>query len=220
MDFLCSGRLFGIRIFSMPSADSVYIGCDELDNLPAINRENWLWELEWLAKHLPNNATVLQVGCMDGTRILRLLEKRPDLKITGLDIDEPLLDRAREHFKTAGKSVPLIHANITTAEIQDTFDFVLCLNNTLGYIAENERALEQMKRYGKTTIVSVYGEAFDDDAAKEYFDTIGLQFDTVDGNTFRMKDFVQVRRFTKGDVRSWDGKITETPLGYLCDISA
>ena len=202
----------------MPSPHSVYIGCDDLENLPAINRENWLFELEWLAKHLPKKASVLQVGCMDGTRILRLLELRPDLSMTGLDIDDALIECARENFKAAKQTVPLILADITTTDCQEHFDVVLCLNNTLGYIAESDRALKQMKRLGDTVIVSVYGEAFTDQRAKEYFATIGLQYDAIVDNVFRMHDFAQVRRYTRNDVEGWNGKITETPLGYLCKI--
>ena len=83
----------------MTSAQEIYVHCDELDKIPALNKKNWLYEIELLKEELPLKATVLQVGCMDGTRIIALLKERPDLQIIGLDINKSLLDLAAQKFK-------------------------------------------------------------------------------------------------------------------------
>ncbi|EKD43737.1 MAG: hypothetical protein ACD_72C00152G0006 [uncultured bacterium] len=96
------------------------------------------------------------------------------------------------------------------------FDYVICLNNTLGYIPEYDKAIKNMRKLGKTVIVSVYGEKFDNDLAREYFDSIKLEIDHIDGDKFVMKDFTTVKRFSKKEVESWSGEVIETPVGYFC----
>lgn len=85
----------------MPSAKGIYVHCDELEKLPERHRENWLREIALLKQTLLQDSTVLQVGCMDGTRILALLKECPDLRITGLDIDAALLQKAKRNFREA-----------------------------------------------------------------------------------------------------------------------
>lgn len=41
---------------------------------------------KWLAATIPHGASILDVGCGDGTLSSMLLEKRPDLTITGIDV--------------------------------------------------------------------------------------------------------------------------------------
>ncbi|MDO8648259.1 MAG: class I SAM-dependent methyltransferase [Candidatus Peregrinibacteria bacterium] len=205
----------------MPLAKDVYIHCDVLESLPVENRENWLHELSFLERNLRQQSSALQVGCMDGTRILRLLERRPDLHLTGLDIDASLLEIAKENFKKVGKKVQTVHADITDATLPtrlNTFDAVLCLNNTLGYIADVNAAIANMKELGKTVYLSVYGEAFTDAIARAYFTQLGLAMEKIDGDHFLLRDFGDVRRFMKEDVEKWDGTIEETPLGYMVTI--
>ena len=67
----------------MPSPKDIYVNCDVLEDIPKPNRDNWLKEIDLLRLDLAQNTSVLQVGSMDGTRAMRLLETRPDLKITG-----------------------------------------------------------------------------------------------------------------------------------------
>jgi len=187
-----------------------YLRCDELDALPAINRENWLFELDLLEKILPKNSNVLQVGCMDGTRIIKLLERRPDLHMTGLDIEKEFLEIAERSFTKTGPQVRLIQADITKPQNDlGHYDFVICLNNTLGYIAEANTAIENMRRLSDTVIVSVYGEKFTDEVAKKYYDEIGLP----------ASERNHVKRFTQEEVTSWSNTITKTPLGYFCVIN-
>lgn len=68
----------------------MHVNCDVLANIPKPNKDNWLKEIDLLRQEFSENAFVLQVGSIDGTRAIRLLEARPDLKITGLEVEAPL----------------------------------------------------------------------------------------------------------------------------------
>jgi hypothetical protein len=62
-------------------------GTDDLRGYTSRHRENYLLETAHLIKALPQGASVLQIGSMDGARAIGLLQARPDLAFTGLDID-------------------------------------------------------------------------------------------------------------------------------------
>jgi SAM-dependent methyltransferase len=198
----------------MPKPKDVYVNCDILENLPKLNRDNWLCEIELLSKELPQNARILQVGSMDGTRIIKLLEIRPDLNITGIEIEESLVEVAKQNVTNA----EFIHGDITNPPSLSKFDYVICLNNTLGYIPEIEKAIEKMKELGNKLIISVYGEKFTNDLAKEYFKIINLEIDHIENDWFVMKDFSKVKRFSREEINSWNAKVIETPIGYFCII--
>ncbi|MEI8230059.1 MAG: class I SAM-dependent methyltransferase [Candidatus Peregrinibacteria bacterium] len=202
----------------MPTPDQVYIHCDELQNLPPICRKNWETELDLLTKKLNPNATVLQVGSMDATRIIALLQRRNDLIITGLEIEESLVNLSRSNLAKANLDATIIHGDITAPPSLPTFDHVLCLNNTLGYIPDEESAVIHMRKLGETVTISVYGEAFTDELAEAYFTSLGLNLDHIEGDTIHLKDFSVVRRYSRHTVEQWGGTITETPLGYYCEF--
>lgn len=195
-----------------------YLHCDKLDNLPALNRENWLLELELQCNMLPEGASLLQIGCMDGTRIVEILNKRRDLKVTGLEIEKDFVALAEKNLKNVGLRAKLICADITTFETSNRYDFVTCLNNTLSYIPETAKAVEHMRKAADVTIISVYAEQFDEAKAEAYFQALHTTVTSSDKNFFHVKGFGAARRFTRADVESWGGEITETPLGYLSVI--
>jgi ubiquinone/menaquinone biosynthesis C-methylase UbiE len=209
-----------IASIDMPKATDVYVKCDELDNIPKPNRDNWLFEIEMLKKELSPNASVLQVGCMDGTRIIAILKERPDVRITGLDFEKEMISSSRKNIRRAGLKADFIHADITKPVPVAGFDYVICLNNTLGYIPEEQKAVENMKRLGKTVILSVYGEKFTDELAEKYFKSISLELTGIEGDIFHTKEFVNVKRYTRKKVEEWKGKVIETPIGYFCVIGS
>ncbi len=199
-------------------ADEIYIHCDQLEHLPALNRENWLWESAWLIENLKPNASVLQVGSCEGSRIVNVMKERPDLRITGIEIDPILHEMALEHFETTGTDAQSVRGDITNPE--DTkglghFEYCLCLNNTLGYIPDENAVLTNMKHAADIAIVSVYGENFTDDIAWAYFAALKLEVTHIEGDIIRMSDFGIVQRYTEKAVAKWGGEIIKTPLGYL-----
>ena len=196
------------------------INCDKLDKLPKANKDNWLAEIELLKRELPQNAKVLQVGCVAGARIIALLKVRLDLVITGLDIEKKLLDIAKDNLKIAHLKAELVEGDITKPLPLSCFDYVICLNNTLGYISDEYAAIENMKKLGKKVILSVYGEKFTDDIGLAYFESIGLKIRQIKDNIFQAEGFVNIKRYTRNEVNKWGGKITETPIGYFCVVDA
>ena len=194
------------------------IHCDELDRLPEAHRANYLAELEILSRELPIGAAALQVGSMDGERIIRLLTLRPGLRLTGLEIEPELVDLARANIATAGLIAEVVVGDVTKPPKLPRFDTVLCLNNTLGYIKDPERAIAEMRRLGTTVGISVYGEAFDDALALAYFSSLGLSIDGINDNVVSIADFGLIRRFTQSDVASWGGSVRETPIGYFATM--
>ncbi|MDB5178917.1 MAG: hypothetical protein JWN01_860 [Patescibacteria group bacterium] len=157
----------------MISAKDIFVKCDELDGLPEPNRENYLRELELLQAELPRGSRVLQVGSMDGMRIIRLLQIRPDLQLTGLEIVPELVDAARGNISGAHLEAGIVCGDITDPPRLGRFDYVICLNHTLGYIPDQEKALAEMRKLGEKVVVSVYGEKFDDELARAQVDAWG-----------------------------------------------
>src|SRR5665213_942399 len=129
----------------MPVAEDVYSKCDNLDNIPSLMRDNYLRETELLVGLLPQNSSILQVGSMDGERIIRLLKLRPDLKVTGLEIEEFFVKVANQKMAKTDFKAEFILGDITNPPSLPTFDYVICLNNTLGYIPDEQKALVGMK---------------------------------------------------------------------------
>ena len=195
-----------------------YVHCDELDTIPSQCRDNYLREHELLVNLLPQKATVLQVGSMDGMRAVRLLTARPDLDFTGLDIEDELVEKARDNVAAAKLAAKFFVGDIVHPPSFKRFDYVLCLNNTLGYISNQRQAIASMKDLGKKVVISVYGERFTDILAQAYFSSIGSDIDRIEGNTFMMKGDWLVRRFSHAEVVAWGGKVTETPIGYWCEL--
>jgi len=203
----------------MPTPEE-YIHCDELGNLPGLNRENYYYEHNLLVQGLPQDAQLLQVGSMDGMRAVRLLAERPDLHFTGLELEEALVELARTNVLEAGATATFVQGDITVPPSLPRFDYVACLNNTLGYIQNQAAAIKAMKNLGKTVVISVYGENFTDQLAHEYFAKMDTVVERIEGDTFVMVGGWRVRRYTRADVESWRGAVTESPLGYMCVLGA
>lgn len=196
-----------------------YVRFDELDGLPMPNRDNYVFELDYFAFRLPKRDRVLQVGSMDGVRILRLLGRRPDLAITGLEIDPDLVNLSNRHVRDSGREAAFITADITAPPANlGYFDSALCLNNTLGFIPDYPAALQNMRNHAGKTYVSVFGEKFDDRLAIEYFGSVGLEVDATDTDTFMVRHVGPVRRFRHDEAASWGTILTATPLGYLIAV--
>lgn len=157
---------------------------------------------------------------MDGMRIIRLLAKRADLQLTGLEIDKELVRIAGQNLVKKGFQVTFITGDIANPPDLPQFDYVICLNNTLGYIMDQNKAIHEMKKLGKVVIISVYGEKFVDILARKYFKQLHLEVEKIEHNIFSMKDFSKVKRFTKEEVESWGGRVIETPVGYFCTLAS
>ncbi len=196
-----------------------YSNFDELDFLPVLNRENYIFETDFLVRKIPEKSSLLQIGSMEGQRAVRLMQVRPDIKMTGMEIEAQLVEKARDKVRAEGVSADFIQADITEPpQPLPGFDYVICLNNTLGFIPEYNKAIQEMRRIGDNVYISVFGELFSDDLAREYFDRVGISLDRIDGD-YLFTSIGRLRRFREEDVLNFRPKeIISTPLGYLASI--
>jgi len=187
---------------------------DLIDSLPPLARANWLAECELVLKEVNPNKTILQAGCTSGGRILAFKAKIPELNISGLDYDPELIRRAKAKLP----DTRFILADIDNPNLSEKFDVVLCLDNMLGYLKDESKAIAEMKALAKEKLmVSVYGGKFTNALARSYFKSLGTRIEHIEGNTIFTKEF-RMKRYAKDQIRALLGgcKITETPIGYFC----
>lgn len=78
--------------------------------------------LGWVVKNIPPQSRVLDLMCGPAYLLGLLAKARPDLVLTGLDIDQRYIDFARGKYP----SVHLIQADILQWKPDCTYNFVLC----------------------------------------------------------------------------------------------
>jgi SAM-dependent methyltransferase len=197
---------------------------------PALNRANYEFEEAYMPLQLQGISRGLQVGCMNGTRVVRFSEQAPTTRIDGMEIAPDHVAIARQNVAKAGLDARIIIGDITSHTYRplERYDLVYCLNNTLGYIPETQKTLAGMRALSRRAIaMSVFtDDKLTDAAALEYFASMGFAPDAVeiDGNTFHMTadngDVSTVRRFNRDELISWGAVLTDTPLGYYAKILA
>jgi methionine biosynthesis protein MetW len=100
-------------------------------------------------EHIPDGATLLDVGCGNGEFLQYLKSVRPTVIARGIDISASAVERAR----ALGFEADVV--NIGESEIDGTYDYVTCFE-LLEHIAEAETALLRLSRaFTHQLIVSV-----------------------------------------------------------------
>ena len=90
----------------------------------------------------PRTASVLEVGCGDGFLAARLSQRIP--RVVAVDVDQPVLDRAKQRFSAA--PVAWRHGDILAMEGElGTFDAVVS-NATLHHLPDTRAALACLRR--------------------------------------------------------------------------
>ena len=109
-----------------------------------------------IAKMLPEKGKVLDVGCGPCDLFDEVKERRPELKLTGIDFSRTAAVKGRKKgFKVIRKSVPPLPFN------DNEFDFVVG-NGILEHVKEDWYLFEEMERVGKKVILTVpENEPFD-----------------------------------------------------------
>lgn len=83
-----------------------------------------------MSQMLPPNGTAIDLGCGSGRLLARLAQGRPDVRLIGLDLSEPMLELGRDLLAAAGLGdrVELRLADITTfdADLPGGVDLVSC----------------------------------------------------------------------------------------------
>ncbi len=99
---------------------------------------------------LPDNISVLDVGCGDGS-LMNLLTEKKNIKVRGLELDQKNVQ------KCIYKGLSVIEGNAETELNQfpsQSFDYVV-LSQTLQAFYNPEKVLKDLLRIGKSVIISI-----------------------------------------------------------------
>jgi len=79
-----------------------------------------------IATEAPANAAVLDVGCGPAEILVRLARLSPTLRLTGVDVDGPMIERARRKAARAGVAPTFVVADAAALPFEDgSFDLVV-----------------------------------------------------------------------------------------------
>lgn len=102
-----------------------------------------------IAKMLPEKGKVLDVGCGPCQLFDEVKNRRPDLKVTGIDFSRTAMAKGKKKgFEVIRKSVPPLPFK------DNEFDVVVG-NGILEHVKEDWYLLEEMERVGKKIIITV-----------------------------------------------------------------
>ncbi len=105
-----------------------------------------------ISRLLPEGGTLIDLGCGSGRLLASLARGRPDVRIIGLDLSEPMLETGRQLLERDGiGNVELRRGNVTTfdSEIPEQPDVVSC-NWTLHQLPGEELASECLSAIART----------------------------------------------------------------------
>jgi len=90
-------------------------------------------EIAFILRHLPLHppARILDVPCGSGRHALALARK--GFTVTGVDLAEAALSRARRSAETTGLAVRFVHSNMLEFEASEPSDALICMGNSIGY---------------------------------------------------------------------------------------
>jgi SAM-dependent methyltransferase len=105
-----------------------------------------------ISRLLPEGGTLVDLGCGSGRLLARLAKGRPDARLIGFDLSEPMLAAARRLMEGEGLAdrVELRHGDITTfdADLAETPDVVSC-NFALHHLPDEEVASRCLEAIGR-----------------------------------------------------------------------
>ena len=96
---------------------------------------------------LEPGARVLDLACGHGRHAIRLAAR--GMRVTGLDLSEVFLERARDDARAAGVDVRWVHADMREIPFEDEFDAVVNIFTAFGYLeddAEDARVIDAVAR--------------------------------------------------------------------------
>jgi len=98
-------------------------------------------EIGWILSHArpPAGARVLDAPCGFGRHSLALA--RRGFRVTGVDLSETELERARERARAAHLTLELVRQDMRDMEFSGEFDLALNLFSSIGYFSDDEDRL-------------------------------------------------------------------------------
>ena len=113
------------------------------------DNELFRYDARFLAETLPQPGRLLDLGCGTGRHLADFAAR--GWQVTGVDLSEPMLERASEKLRERGLSGRLFRADLLDLSFlpAGSFDAVICMFSTLGMMASaqmRQRALCQAAR--------------------------------------------------------------------------
>jgi SAM-dependent methyltransferase len=186
--------------------------------------QNWFRDEEIFLKSFlkdKNIETVLDVGCGTGRTIDFLLSNFKFKKIVGIEKNPDLVKYLKEKYSKYN-SVEIGWTNIIFPEksyykLDEKFDLVLCMGNTLGTILNwklgLKRILERSKKY---VILSVYDNMKSIETRKKVYESLGFKIKSIGKKSVVLDDGFKIRGFEKKDFEEYKNiKILDTFLGFI-----
>jgi len=142
---------------------------------------------ELIQSCLPGASSLLDVGCGTGGH-LRYLSDRYD--VVGVDIDEGMLAEARRHLPKA----TLIEADMRNFKLGRTFDAVVCLFSSIGYMEDPDelrkaiRTMVDHMRPGGVLVVDGWVRP------EKWRDSTSLHLDTASAEGMQIARMSRTRR--------------------------
>ena len=113
----------------------------------------------FLARHLPEEGRVLDVGSADGAVLVALETEASGLDVIGIDLSEALLSEAKLLYpERAGKFVSLDMREALRVFGKGTFDGIYCIGNTLVHLEDVVQVIgdfHQMLKPGGVLIIQI-----------------------------------------------------------------
>jgi 2-polyprenyl-3-methyl-5-hydroxy-6-metoxy-1,4-benzoquinol methylase len=181
-----------------------------------------LQECDFIEKELAGDKSlkILDIGCGTGRHSIELARRGYD--VTGVDLSESLLNRAKENARKAGAEVNFILKDARLIEFDQEFDVALVLcEGGLGLMendAENYKILTNIHRSLKTggkTIITLLNALFPltNDAGaffgaedyafdlKTFYAELSMLTKDEDGNSIKIR--ASERNFTPPEISRW-----------------
>src|SRR6478736_4711669 len=131
-----------------PSSPQAQQMADEsmVRNLAAQAEAIWPQEVAIFARHPIGAGAVLDAGCGTGEITARLAAMYAEATFTGIDLEEPHLDKARARCAAFGDRTRFEVADVQALPFDDgAFDYVVC-RHVLQAVADPARALAEIVR--------------------------------------------------------------------------
>lgn len=124
--------------------------------------------------NIKNNHTILDLGCGKGRHALSFAEK--GMKVVGVDYNDNLINFATTEAKrTNSTNTTFIKADCRNLDLQEMFDFVICLYDVVGSYVNNDENIKILKtiskhlKKGGRAIISVMNYELTEYKAKNFF---------------------------------------------------
>lgn len=99
----------------------------------AYERRKYRRQLQLIADRVSDPARILELGCAEGVHTEMLAERFPDAAVTGVDIVEQAIDRARERLSDERVTFRVGDARSVVSELDPGFDVIVC-SETIYYL--------------------------------------------------------------------------------------